>query len=62
MTQTHDDDFVFSSEAARLLGVSPRGLYQLIDERQLPAYKFGRAIRIRRRDIDEFLRNKPGWG
>jgi excisionase family DNA binding protein len=46
-------------DAARLLGVSQRQLYHLIDEGQLLAYKFGRVIRVRRRDIEAFLRNKP---
>jgi excisionase family DNA binding protein len=59
MTQTNDDDFVFLPDAARLLGVSQRQLYHLIDEGQLLAYKFGRVIRVRRRDIEAFLRNKP---
>ena len=43
-----DDEIQWMStgEAARRLGVTVRTLYRLIDEAQLPAYKFGRVIRL----------------
>jgi len=45
-----DDDIRWMStgEAARRLGVTVRTLYRLIDESELPAYKFGRVIRLQR--------------
>ena len=43
-------------EAARRLGISTRELYRLIDEGHLPAYKFGRVIRLLGTDVEEYRR------
>lgn len=44
-----------TKETARRLGITPRTLYRLIDEGQLPAYKFGRVIRLRADEVDGFI-------
>lgn len=44
-----------TKDAAELLGITTRTLYRFIDEGQVPAYKFGRVIRLRRKDIDDFI-------
>ncbi len=44
-----------TAEAARHLGLTPRTLYRLIDSGELPAYKFGRVIRLKRSDVDAFI-------
>ena len=52
-----------TQEAARMLGVTPRTLYRFIDEGQLPAYKFGRVIRLKEADVETFIesaRIEPG--
>ena len=52
-----------TAEAARYLGITPRTLYRLIDDGQLPAYKFGRVIRLKQADIESFIeasRVQPG--
>jgi excisionase family DNA binding protein len=52
-----------TAEAARYLGLTSRTLYRLIDEGQLPAYKFGRVIRLKQSDVDAFVegsRIEPG--
>ncbi|MGI8574500.1 MAG: helix-turn-helix domain-containing protein [Egibacteraceae bacterium] len=52
-----------TAEAARYLGITPRTLYRLIDEGQIPAYKFGRVIRLKRSDVGAFIegsRIQPG--
>lgn len=52
-----------TAEAADVLGLRTRTLYRLIDEGQLPAYRFGRVIRLRRSDLDAFIdrcRIEPG--
>lgn len=52
-----------TAEAARYLGITPRTLYRFINEGQVPAYKFGRVIRLRARDLDDFIgraRIQPG--
>lgn len=59
------DEIVWLStqDAARRLGVTPRTLYRFIDEGQLPAYRFGRVIRLQLTEVDEFIercRIQPG--
>lgn len=44
-----------TKEAASALGLTPRTLYRLIDEGQLPAYRFGRVIRLKQSEIDSFV-------
>lgn len=49
--------------AAERLGITPRTLYRFIDEGQLPAYKFGRVIRLKQSDVDAYIeqcRVEPG--
>jgi excisionase family DNA binding protein len=52
-----------TAEAANRLGITPRTLYRFIDEGQLPAYRFGRVIRLQQREVDAFIersRIQPG--
>ena len=42
-------------EAAGQLGVTTRTLYRLIDNGQLPAYKFGRVIRLKEHEVEAFV-------
>ena len=52
-----------TAEAARRLGITPRTLYRFIDEGQLPAYRFGRVIRLKAGEVDAFIetcRIEPG--
>ena len=52
-----------TKEAASYLSITPRTLYRLIDVGEVPAYKFGRVIRLRRAEVDEFIersRIEPG--
>jgi excisionase family DNA binding protein len=52
-----------TTEAAERLGVVPRTLYRMIDEGQIAAFKFGRVIRLKESDLDEFIestRVQPG--
>ena len=44
-----------TAEAARRLGITPRTLYRFIDEGQLPAYRFGRVIRLKEGEVDAFV-------
>ena len=44
-----------TKEAAEHLGVTLRSLYRFIDEGQVPAYKFGRVIRLKEEDVDRFI-------
>src|SRR5687768_18491630 len=53
-----DDEIRWMStgEAARRLGVTVRTLYRLIDESELPAYKFGRVIRLQEAEVEAFIK------
>jgi excisionase family DNA binding protein len=44
-----------TAEAAARLGITPRTLYRFIDEGLLPAYRFGRVIRLQQAEVDEFI-------
>jgi excisionase family DNA binding protein len=52
-----------TAEVADYLGVQPRTLYRFIDEGRLPAYRFGRVIRVKRHDVEVFIQScriEPG--
>jgi excisionase family DNA binding protein len=52
-----------TGEAASRLGITVRTLYRLIDEGSIPAYKFGRVIRLQEAEVDTFInaaRVQPG--
>ena len=45
------------------LGITNRTLYRFIDEGLLPAYRFGRVIRLQQKEVDAFIqrsRIEPG--
>ena len=44
-----------TKQAAAQLGVTLRSLYRFIDEGGLPAYRFGRVIRLQQADVDQFI-------
>ena len=50
-------DWMSTADAADYLGVQPRTLYRFIDEGRLPAYRFGRVIRLKRDDVDVFVQS-----
>ncbi len=65
MADESDDEITWLSTpaAAERLGITPRTLYRFIDEGQLPAYKFGRVIRLKHTDVDSYIdscRVEPG--
>jgi excisionase family DNA binding protein len=56
-------EWLSTQEAARRLGITPRTLYRFIDHGDLPAYRFGRVIRLQAREVDKFIQSsriKPG--
>ncbi len=59
------DEIIWLStlKAADRLGLTTRTLYRFIDRGDLPAYRFGRVIRLRLSDVDGFIeqcRVEPG--
>jgi len=57
MTDTVRDpiSWLSTKEAAERLGVTLRSLYRFIDEGGVPAYKFGRVIRLKEADVEAFI-------
>ena len=55
MLVTENPEWLSSAEAARLLGVTTRTLYRFIDLGELPAYRFGRVIRLQALDVFAFI-------
>jgi excisionase family DNA binding protein len=52
-----------TKDAAEHLGITLRSLYRFIDEGTLPAYRFGRVIRLKEDEVDRFIeqcRIEPG--
>jgi excisionase family DNA binding protein len=52
-----------TAEAAKRLGITPRTLYRFIDQGDIPAYRFGRVIRLKEAEVDSFIescRIEPG--
>ena len=50
-------------KAANRMGITTRTLYRFIDRGDVPAYRFGRVIRLQLADIDHFVercRVEPG--
>ena len=43
-------ELISTADGARLLGITPRMLYKVIDAHRLTAYRCGRVIRL---DLDE---------
>jgi excisionase family DNA binding protein len=60
---TNEIRWLSTAEAARRLGITARTLYRFIDEGQVPAYRFGRVIRLKEAEVDAFIENcriEPG--
>lgn len=56
-------DWLSTADAANMLGITPRTLYRFINQGDLPAYRFGRVIRVKRVDVEAFTeasRIQPG--
>jgi len=63
VVSTANIEWLNTAETARRLGVTPRTLYRFIDDGQLPAYRFGRVIRLKESEVAEFIescRINPG--
>ena len=60
-----DDEirWLSTADAAKRIGITPRTLYRFIDNGELPAYRFGRVIRLKESEVDAFIescRIEPG--
>ena len=50
-------EWIVSSRARRLLGVSPRTWQNIRDQRRIPFAQFGRKIFVKRADFEAFMNN-----
>ncbi len=48
-------EWLSTADAAKFLGITPRTLYRFIDEGQIPGHRFGRVIRLKQSDVDQFI-------
>ncbi|MEY2454083.1 MAG: hypothetical protein QOD92_3657 [Acidimicrobiaceae bacterium] len=51
----NDIQWLSTAEAAKRLGITPRTLYRFIDQGDIPAYRFGRVIRLKADEVDTFI-------
>lgn len=52
------DDWLTLSELAEWLKVGKSTAYGLARKQQIPAHRIGRAIRVRRRDVERWLEDR----
>jgi excisionase family DNA binding protein len=55
-----DDTYLNSKDVAQILDVSPDTVNELARKHVLPAFKYGRQWRFRKRDISSFKRQLRG--
>ena len=60
MPKTTGEHWMSTADACARLGVGLRSLYRMIDTGELPAYKFGRLIRLLTADVDAYARHRDG--
>jgi putative molybdopterin biosynthesis protein len=48
-------EWLTTKEVARFLQLNPRTIQKMVKQKQLPASRIGRALRIRKSDIDAFM-------
>lgn len=51
------DEFLTAREVASLLKLSEVRVYQLFEE-ELPAFRIGRSVRVRRADLEVFIEER----
>ena len=49
------EDLLTVAELQRLLSLGRTKTYELIASREIPSYKIGHAVSVRRQDVEEFL-------
>ncbi len=52
------DEYLSVDDLSKLTGLKRATIYAKRSRRELPAYKFGRELRFRRSEIDDWMRTK----
>ncbi len=55
-----DGAWIGTPSTCEILAITPRDVYRPVDRGVLPAYKFGRVIRLRLSDVEHFARRRGG--
>ena len=50
-----------SDEAARLLAISPRKLWTLADDGEIPVVRIGRSVRYDPADLQDYIERQKHW-
>ena len=45
-------------EVAKMLKVTERSIYRMIDKKEMPFFKFGGSWRIEKKDLEEYINKK----
>ncbi|MDB4628023.1 helix-turn-helix domain-containing protein [bacterium] len=60
--QSNPEQLLRSNDAAALLAISPRKLWELENAGQIPSVRFGRTVRFRMFDLVEWIASCRGKG
>lgn len=58
LTANASDPLLTVQQVAELLNVSPATAYRLTESAQLPSFRIRRAIRVRRSDVETYLKKQ----
>lgn len=47
--------FLTAEEVATILGLKKSTIYALVKRGELPAYQFGKSVKFKRSDLDEYI-------
>ncbi len=57
MSETVQQEWLSVEEMQELLGIGRTKAYELISRRELPAVRIGRAVRVRKSDVEHYVRS-----
>ncbi|MBE3560097.1 MAG: helix-turn-helix domain-containing protein [Ktedonobacteraceae bacterium] len=55
MPDARPDDMISTSEAGRMLGVTPKTIIRMIESGEIPGYRVNFVWRLRRSDVLDYL-------
>lgn len=67
MNSLSETNFQFISllkpaEVAEILNISKQQVYKLVQERKIPSVRIGKSVRVKRQDLDTYIKNSwTGW-
>lgn len=55
MSSNEQAPFMTAEEVSHLLGLKKSTIYALVKRGELPAYQFGKSVKFKRSDLDEYI-------